>query len=284
MTEPSPTPLAEPGPTTRLCFAGVAFDVTPAPSAGWALDDEHRNASATFDASPVVGLVRCAVAAADVPCGEREVRWAWDGDLASVSTSRVRGEVRRLRPGHYAASMLVAPGAAGSSSALTALAALIVQREGGLVLHAAGVELEGRAVLFIGPSGAGKTTASHLCPGARWLCRDRAAVYPTSRGWWVAPMCGGDAIDLPRSSAASLPVGAILRVRRDGTTAISRTERWAALRDLRESIQSGDAGGGQLELDAALRLIDEAPLGRASTVLGEPLTPALRAWLAEHAS
>ncbi len=62
-------------------------------------------------------------------------------------------------------------------------------RRGGLVIHACGVALEGRALLFAGVSGAGKSTLARLWsrarhrPRARVLSDDRLGVLPRGRGF-----------------------------------------------------------------------------------------------------
>jgi len=55
--------------------------------------------------------------------------------------------------------------------------------QGGLLLHSAAVSLASRACLFVGPSGAGKTTLAKLCASAGWqvLADELVAVRPTGR-------------------------------------------------------------------------------------------------------
>jgi hypothetical protein len=59
-------------------------------------------------------------------------------------------------------------------------------REGGMEVHACGLLLRGRAVLFCGRSGAGKSTTARLWrrhhPAARLLSDDRIALRPRARG------------------------------------------------------------------------------------------------------
>jgi hypothetical protein len=273
-------PAPSPDPT---CFVlgGVAFEMCPAPGISWTLGDEHRMFAGAYSISPVAGEVHAVVS----PAPElrenigREIRWQWDGDVAHLETGRVRAELRRLGRGRYAATALVVPDAFGCSSLVTALTAAIVKREGGLVLHAAGVELDGRAVLFIGPSGAGKTTAANHCQGLRWIARDRAAIYPTPLGWYAAGMAGGDVIELPPASARVLPLGAIYRIGRGvETVAAVPLQGVDAIRALRESVQSIAASPIEesARLDAIVRVSDACTVGRLETCLGAPLVDTLR--------
>jgi len=66
------------------------------------------------------------------------------------------------------------------------MAALLV-REGAILVHGAAVESPDGAIAFVGPSGAGKTTAALNCPG-RLLHRDRVAIGVSDDGCWLAPV------------------------------------------------------------------------------------------------
>jgi len=62
-----------------------------------------------------------------------------------------------------------------------------IARAGGLVVHACGVVVDGRAVIFCGRSGAGKTTTARLfrrhCPRARVLSDDRIVLRRRGHSW-----------------------------------------------------------------------------------------------------
>ncbi|MGF1465861.1 MAG: hypothetical protein ACFCGT_06980 [Sandaracinaceae bacterium] len=278
---------------TRLVLGGVAMEVCPAPGLPWSLGEEHRTMARAFEATPVVGSVRCAVGRfpggsrgpQPDPAAPRTVAWRWGAERARLSTLGVELALRRLGAGQYVARGAVEPERGGPSSLCTALACAVVLREGGLVLHATAVELRGRAVLFIGPRGAGKTTAAHQCRNGRWMARDRAAVFETGGAWHVAGLCGGDPIRLPQSAAAALPVAAVLRVRRgDGpATALRELHPAEALVALRESVQrAGDAEDEERVLDAASRLLASVPVAEARTVIGPDLEPPIAALLEER--
>jgi len=274
-------PVSELDPTCFV-FGGVAFEMCPAPGLSWRVGNEHRLFGGAYATSPVAGRVHCVVSPApELDTGfTREIRWEWSGDVAHVSTGRARAELRRLSPGCYAASALVVPNDAGCSALVTALTGAVVSREGGLVLHAAGVEIDGRASLFIGPSGAGKTTAANHCQGARWMARDRAAVYPTPLGWYAAGMAGGDPIELPRAAGRVFPLGSVSRIQRAAERVALRVATTSeAVRFLRESLQTSHATGAEEEaarLDTILAFHVSSPLTVLETRLGEPLVSVLR--------
>lgn len=265
---------------TCFTFGGVAFEMCPAPEFEWNLGDEHRLFCGGYSTSPVAARVHCVASPApelEASAG-REIRWQWDGEVARVSTARARVELRRLASGCYAASATIVPSEAGCSALVTALTGTVIHREGGLVLHAAGVEIEGRASLFIGPSGAGKTTAANHCAGARWMARDRVAVYPTPLGWYAAGMAGGDPIELPRAPGRVFPIRSVSRILRAKERASIRPARPAeAVRYLRESLQTSK-GGPEEEascLDRLLAFHADLPLTLLETKMGEPLVPLL---------
>ncbi len=266
-------------------FGGVAFEICPAPGVTWTVGEDHRLFTGAYATSPVAGLVHCVVSPAPEleSSFTRDIRWEWTGDIAHVETGRVRAELRQLSPGRYAATAFVVPDEAGCSSLVTALAAAVVNREGGFVLHAAGVEIDGRGILFVGPSGAGKTTAANHCQGARWIARDRAIVYPTALGWYVAGMAGGDDIDLPQVASVVLPLGAVLRVRHaSARSAIDAGSLIAVLRNLRESVMAAHVTpeGERELLERLCAFASSARTGEIAVVLGEPIREVIRAWIA----
>jgi hypothetical protein len=273
------TPAVDPA---HFVFGGVAFEICAGPGVTWAVGAEHRLFTGAYATSPVAGMVHCVVSPAPELEREpftREIRWEWAGEVARVETGRMRAELRRLGSGRYAATAMVVPTENGCSALVTALTAAVVNREGGFVLHSAGVELDGRAILFIGPSGAGKTTAANHCRGARWIARDRAAVYPTPLGWYASGLAGGDAIDLPRARSAVLPLAAVFRVRHAVERgAILTDSRLSALRNLRESVMCTvrDPVEEADLLERVCTFVDAARVAELAVVLGEPLSELLR--------
>lgn len=282
---PNLPPTSDPSPL-NFSFGGAHFEVSPAPDLQWVLGEEHRRFTGPVDA-PLDLRVHCAVSSARELAAEhgRGIRWRWNGDESRVATARARADLRDLGDRRFVATALVSPDANGCSSLCTALAGAITFRVGGLVLHASGIELDGGAVLFIGPSGAGKTTAANHCPGATWFARDRAAIRPTDAGWVASALCGGDPIHLPRAEARTLPLRAVLRVQRGAEAhRLARLTASEALVFVRESVQANEAGPDEEAglIDRGLQLQHDVLIGALHSVLGSDLTPALRRFLEEQ--
>lgn len=285
---PAPAGSVEVGSPRHFVSEAVAFEICPTPGLEWELRDDYLELIGAYSVSPVAGQVHCVATAAPELEGERDtgraISWEWWGRSARVRASGVRVDMCALEPGRYAATARVAPGTAGCSSLCTALAAAVLRHAGGLVLHSAAVELDGQAVLFVGPSGAGKTTASSLTRTARWVAADRAAVYPTPWGWYAAPMAAGsDAPALRRAEPRPRPLGAILRVRQGGPPRIERVTSAEALGLLRSATLAPPSGA-----DSEQRLFEDAVavsnavfVGVVSTALGEDLTAVVRTALNE---
>jgi hypothetical protein len=105
---------------------------------------------------------------------------------------------------------------------------------GGAVLHSAGVERNGRGFVFVGRSGAGKTTVSRasLAAGATVLSDDLNALVPSPHGTLVAklPFTG----DLGTREVVSpyWPLAALLRLEKSDSDELAPLSRGAALAHL----------------------------------------------------
>ena len=274
----------------QLVYGGCALELL-ADFDGWELGAEYlRFAATAADArAPLAASIRCAVSGdpsldrADE--AGRRIRWRFEDGRAQVRSGLLAAELCRTAPGRFAASARVHPDSSGVSALVSALAGAAVFLRGGFVLHAAGVVVDGRAVLFVGPSGAGKTTAANHSAGAAWFAKDRAAVVFGPEGPVAWGMAGGDAVDLPRAPARCYPLAAVLRVRRAGAPGtLEPLGLSGAVAALRESVQSG-GDGAEAEasvLDAALRFAQRVPVGALHLRLGDDLTPALRAFVAQR--
>jgi len=259
----------------RFAFGGVHFDVC-APNVAWSLDGEH---SACLDTPQGMALaeVHCAVSGAPELAREteRDIAWRWAARACRLRAGRLRAQVRELAPGRFAVSALIAPDPRGCGALAAAVAACVVDRMGGLCLHAAAVDVGGSAVLFIGPSGAGKTTAANHCFHARALARDRVLAFPRDGRWYVAALPGGEEGQLAPSRSNTLPLAAIYRVVRRSATEVGSLPAPRALAVLRESVQAPIGTDEHSLLDRIASLSEQALVGEASVVLGEALIPHL---------
>ena len=94
----------------------------------------------------------------------------------------------------------------------------------GFYLHASAVELDGRAYLFSGPSGMGKSTHTRLWqsiyPDARVFNDDKPALRRLDGTWFAygTPWCGKDGININMK----VPLGGICFLRRGQENSIRR--------------------------------------------------------------
>jgi hypothetical protein len=192
--------------------AAVACRVFRAPADDF-LDRDLRGWEYTLDMEHSPGAVRLA--------GLRLMaRLDWSPDLAgALWTCETAGE-------EWAASVF--------ENFLRVLAAYRLLGEGGAILHSAGVTDGAAAFLLLGPSGAGKTTASRLClaRGASVLSDDLNAVRPGAGGAWLQklPFTGdlGDRGGAP----ASVPLRALLRLAKGAAERLRPLSPAAALAGL----------------------------------------------------
>ena len=68
---------------------------------------------------------------------------------------------------------------------LKRLCAYLALRDGGLLFHCAGLVVEGKAYLFTGQSGAGKSTVVELSSRALILNDDMVVLRPIGESWWA---------------------------------------------------------------------------------------------------
>ena len=96
---------------------------------------------------------------------------------------------------------------------------------GGMMLHASAVELDGRAYLFSGPSGIGKSTHAHVWEkayGARIFNDDKPALRERDGVWYAygTPWCGKSGININLRA----PVAGICFLRRGACTVMRRLD------------------------------------------------------------
>lgn len=226
------------------------------------------------------------------PLGARAIEWQASGDRGRLITRSCHAEWQLTRGGLYAEAQ-VSDTARSAESLLVALATLAVERAGGVVLHAASVELPFGIVAFIGPSGAGKSTACRHVLGASAFSIDRLAVVPSGEAssraasWLAAPLPGGTGL-LPErdlDTARGRPLALVLRVRQatDGVR-VEQCSRLEAVTCLRESAFHA-ARDARAELDLLARLEQlgaEVMLASLHFSLGSSLEPSLHRFWSEH--
>jgi len=88
----------------------------------------------------------------------------------------------RTRHGH--ARMVPSP--YSLDSVIRILHTLILAEQGGMLMHASSVALDGRAWMFTGVSGAGKTTISRLCPPGAHILTDEMSFIRLEDGRYFA--------------------------------------------------------------------------------------------------
>ncbi len=154
----------------RLTLAGLPFGVLP----DAALTEAERAALARLSAPAPSLTPRCfELTLVDSPPWDRR------GELPAPDRgqpARVRAVAGRIRVDHerFMAELdprrqlgwVFRPGGGTGAVEVSLRVALNARLpgEGGVPLHAAGVVIDGRGVVFFGPSGAGKTTLASMCP------------------------------------------------------------------------------------------------------------------------
>jgi hypothetical protein len=116
---------------------------------------------------------------------------------------------------------------------LRVLVALLAFREGGLLVHAAGLRSDGRVRLFIGQSGSGKSTVAALSPHALAL-NDDLIVLRRAGETWVAfgtPFWNMEA-DRRQGQTASGPLSGIYRLAQDRDVYLENLSPAAATAEL----------------------------------------------------
>jgi hypothetical protein len=108
----------------------------------------------------------------------------------------------------------------------------LLGRDGGLLVHASSVVFDDGALLFVGHSGAGKSTIAAIAEqcGGTVLSDDRTilTVDPREVRVWGTPWHG----TLPRASAASVPLRALYLLAQDVTDAVEPVPTTRALKEL----------------------------------------------------
>lgn len=272
----------------ELAYAGVEFELVIHGELSFALPPEYGDYVAASGTQPCAARVICAVRAdlsqTDGKRWPNRVEYTAAPAAFSLRGDHVSADVDEISRGHFVASARIVPGPIGWAALLRFMAAGIVERCGGASFHAAALAIDGRAVLLMGPSGSGKSTACDLSPGSRCLAYDQVVVYPTRGGYFAWALPWGEATELPRTPVPALPLSACLRVTR-GTP---ETRVWSAgpdqaLFELRSAVAVKDTSleAEERRLQGLLALLNAAPVGFVSTVLGQRADLAIASWLSD---
>jgi hypothetical protein len=129
-----------------------------------------------------------------------------------------------------------APGAFEGAliNSLRVLVAYALHARGGLVLHSAAIESAGRAFVFFGPSGVGKTTLSRLsaATGRSVISDELNALVPAAAGFEVLALPFAGDFGRTATRRAPVPLAGVFRLRQGVTharTELSRARAIAAL-------------------------------------------------------
>jgi hypothetical protein len=159
-------------------------------------------------------------------------------------------------------------------SALRIIHSLILAREGGLLVHAASAVRNGKAFLFAGLSGAGKTTISRLAPADVTLLTDEISYLRRDGDGYVAygtPFAG----ELAKvGENVQAPLAALYLLRQGPENAIEPVSAGDAVRSLLENILFfvQDSELVSLVFESACELVKRVPVYRLTFV------PDARVW------
>lgn len=156
----------------------------------------------------------------DARVSKQEHVWLFErGDFLAEWNTRSRCGWIRQSPNPYSIDTL-----------LRLVHSLLLAEEGGFLLHAASAVRRGRAFLFSGISGAGKTTISRLAPpDANLLTDEISYLRPAARGYraYGTPFAGelarpGENLSAPLAALYFLEKGPSNRIEPIGRTAAAR--------------------------------------------------------------
>jgi len=152
----------------------------------------------------------------------------------------------------------------GLENFLRALTASFVLDEGGLLLHAATVVRGGRAYVFFGPSGAGKTTVTRLSARDIVLSDDMTLVLPGAGGFEAVGIPFGMAHHHVPDTSDAFPIAGLHRLVQSPAVERTPLRGAAALAELTTCLPyvCEDREEASRSLDIAGRLLSDVPAWR----------------------
>jgi hypothetical protein len=150
-----------------------------------------------------------------------------------------------------------------------------VQRVGGMLLHSAGLVVDGRVLLFVGASNAGKTTLARkaLAGGAGVLSDDVNLVLPAAGGYAVhAVPLSGELRRRCTSRPGSLALAGLLLLEQGRQLNAVPVGAAAAVSGLFAQSPFANADEHETEglLNALARLVAHTPVARLTVALDDP--------------
>jgi len=180
-----------------------------------------------------------------------------------------RGDLRtEFDPATHRGRIVLSANPYSIDSALRILHSLLLAREGGLLVHAAGAVRNGKAFLFAGVSGAGKTTISRLAPPDVALLTDEISYLRRNGHGYIAhgtPFAG----ELAKvGENIQAPLAALFLLRQAPENKIQPVSEGEALRAVMESILffAHDSELVNQVFESACDLVRQVPVFRLSFV------------------
>jgi hypothetical protein len=217
---------------------------------------------------------------------ERALDWSWQGSECRLETSSALAQLQVAGDGSCSGRAALALRRGSLEALLSGVAAALLYRRGGAVLHAAAIEVAGQVLAFIGPSGSGKSTAARLS-GAPLFAVDRLALLPPTephRCWLACALPGGtsEPENRARSRELVLRLRAVLRVGpKSSPLALAALTGPRSLAQLRAAMFQGvrSPRDERVLLDGALALSRAVPVAELCFSDDSDLAPAIRRWL-----
>ncbi len=197
-----------------------------------------------------------------------------EGDLLAITGENFTAQIRLNMPAPMAAVLSVAdeqdlPLATVLENFLRILLAHRVLGAGGLLLHSAGLVVDGRAFLFAGHSNVGKTTLARKAAavGVRVLSDDINLVLPQGDGFCAhAVPFTGEFGRRAESGAKAVPLAAIVLLEQGPRLTVSGIEAAQAVAGLFAGCPfvNSDALETPRLLESLARLVESVPVARLS--------------------
>ena len=180
-----------------------------------------------------------------------------------------RGDLRaEWEPVSRRGLIVQSPNPYSIDAALRIIHSLILAREGGLLVHAASAVRNGRAFLFAGVSGAGKTTISRLAPADVTLLTDEISYFRRNEQGYIAygTPFAGELAKVGENIQASL--AAIYFLQKGPENAIEPVKTSEAVRLLLENVLffTHDPELVGLVFESACELVQHVPVYRLTFV------------------